>query len=170
MIQPWSERQRQALRTFRQAIARRAERERVITQESHERQRTTELRYQTEKARVEGEIAAALAGALAHAEQSRQQLHERQEHELNNLQGEHLRSKDKLVQNDLEAKHKLESDFREARWTTSTVYDADKRVAKEQMQESMSACKNLLRKLLHDWREGRALLLKLEFLEDRSEE
>ena len=43
---------------------------------------------------------------------------------------------------------KLEAEFRESRWTTNAVYEADKRTAKEQMQEAVVSCKGLLKKVI----------------------
>src|ERR1019366_7027556 len=146
MIQPWCDRQREALRAFRQAIIARARRERDVTDGAHSRQRATEQRYATEKARVDGEFAGGQADALARAEQTRQEIQERQTRERGKLKREYQKGKEKLQQDYDAEKTRLETEFREARWTTNTVFQADKRVAKEQMLETMSGCKRLLKK------------------------
>ena len=61
MTTPWCERQRQALRDFRQAIAARAQREGEIAGEEQSRQRAAEQHYADEKKRVENEHASAQA-------------------------------------------------------------------------------------------------------------
>jgi DNA segregation ATPase FtsK/SpoIIIE, S-DNA-T family len=166
MIQPWCDRQREALRAYRKAIVARASREREVADGAQSRQRSTEQRYAAEKARVDGEFAGAQADALTRAEQARQGMQERQDREREKLESEHRKGKEKLQEDYLTEKARLETEFREARWTTNTVYDSDKRVAKEQMLETMSACKRLLKRLVNHWRVGRALLMTLEFLDD----
>jgi DNA segregation ATPase FtsK/SpoIIIE, S-DNA-T family len=166
MIKPWCERQREALRAFRQAIVSRAGREREIAEGAQGRQHALGQRYAAEKERVEGEYAGAHADALTRAEEGRGHLHERQQRDRDKLEREYKKGKEKQEQEYLDAKAKLEAEFRDARWTTNTVYEADKRVAKEQMLEATAASKTLLKKLVNDWRVGRALLMKLEFLDD----
>ena len=115
MIQPWCERQREALRVFRQAITVRAGRESEVADGGHARQQATEQRYQVEKARVQGDLAGARAGAITRAELARQQLQQRSQRDTDKLQREHRKDKQKLLQNYLDAKLKLEAEFREAR-------------------------------------------------------
>jgi S-DNA-T family DNA segregation ATPase FtsK/SpoIIIE len=166
MIMPWCERQREAVRAFRQAIVSRAGRELEIADGAQARQHGTEQHYAAEKERVEGEYAGAQADAVTRAEKSRRQLQERHKRECDNLQREKQKGKDKHLQEYAEAKAKLETEFRDSRWTTNAVFEADKRVAKEQMLEASTSCKTLLRKLLGDWRSGRKLIEPLEFLDD----
>jgi S-DNA-T family DNA segregation ATPase FtsK/SpoIIIE len=166
MIKPWCERQRDAIRAFRQAIEARARREREIAEGAVSRQLALDQHHAAEKERVEGEFAGAESGAVARAEESRRQLNERHERERDKLQREYRKGKEKHQHEYLEVKTKLETEFRDSRWTTSTMYDADKRVAKEQMLDAMNSSKGLLKKLLGDWRAGRKLIEPLEFLDD----
>src|SRR5262249_5149193 len=153
MTMPWSEQQRQALRAFRQAIADRAQREGDIVGEEQSRQRGTEDHHAAEKKRVEGQHAAGQAGALSHADHARQRLHDLHQKRLGDIEREHGLAREKHLGEYNATKDKMETEFREARWTTTTVYDADKRVAREQMMEAITSCKELLRKLLAQWRE-----------------
>lgn len=166
MTMPWSERQRQALRAFRQAIVRRAQREREIANEAQDRQSSTQEHYHTERQRVENEHTAAQADALARAERARSEMRRRHSDEKKQLEREHRRTREALVKDYTSAKANLETDFRDTRWTTRTVYDADKRVAKEQMSELVHSSKVLLKKLLAQWRTGRKLIESLKFLDD----
>jgi S-DNA-T family DNA segregation ATPase FtsK/SpoIIIE len=166
MIMPWCERQREGVRAFRQAIVSRARRELEIADGAQGRQGGTQQHYAAEKERVEGEYAGAQANAVTRAEKSRRQLQERHKRECDNLQREKQKGKDKHLQEYAEAKANLETEFRDSRWTTNAVFEADKRVAKEQMLEALTSCKSLLRKLLGDWRSGRKRIEPLEFLDD----
>ncbi len=166
MTTPWCERQRQALRVFRQAIVRRATCEREVAEEAHTRTQTAEERYAEEKQRIENEHTGAQADALAHAEQARLGMQERHGAARKQLDREYVRVRDARVKEYDDAKASLEAEFRDARWTTRTVYDADKRVAREQLNEATASSKALLKKLLAQWRVGRKLIETLRFLKD----
>src|SRR2546425_9726948 len=96
-MQPWCERQREALIAFRQAIASRAEREKAIVEEEQTRARTTEQHYADEKQRVEGEYASAQTDAVAHAEQTRTRLQELHDEQRAQIEREYKQTKDKVV-------------------------------------------------------------------------
>ncbi len=166
MTMPWCERQRQALRAFRQAIADRARRETEIAGEEQSRQRLLEEHYADEKKRVESEHASAQAGALSRAEHGRQRLQDAHQKRAADIERDHAAVAEKHLHEYNAAKSAMEAEFRESRWTTTTVYEADKRVAREQMVEAVTSCKELLRKLLAQWRTARGILENLEFLED----
>jgi hypothetical protein len=166
MITPWSEQQREALRAFRKAIAVRVQREREFVDGAKARQLDADDHYTREKARVEDEYAVAQADAVARADQTRKQMHERHDTERDKLEREHKKGGEKNRQKYTAVKTAMETEFRDSRWTTNTVYDADKRTAKDQMSESMTSCKNLLKKVLAEWRAGRTLIEPLDFLDD----
>ena len=119
--------------------------------------------FASEKAR--NAYAAAQTDALTGAEQTRRRLQTQHEENRRKNSHEYRKAKEKILKDYSEAKANQETDFRESRWTTTTVYEADKRTAKEQMSEAMSSCKTILRKLLADWQAGRKLVESLEFLE-----
>ncbi len=166
MIQLWCEQQRQALLSFRQAIAERARRETEIANEEQSRTRTVEQHHTTRKQKADSVHAAAQSDALSRVEMNRRQTLERHEREREELQQEHEAAREAHLAEYREAKAALEAEFREARWTTGAVYEADKRVAKEQMLEAMASCRELLRKLLVHWRGGHTIIDNLEFLDD----
>lgn len=166
MIEPWADQQRQAIRAFRTAISVRAAREREFADESQTRQQAAEKRHAGDKERVEQEYAAAHADALDRAERSRLELRERHEREREQLQREYDRGKDKNREDYRAEKEKMEAEFRDSRWTTGTIYESDKRAAKDQMMEKVIACKDLVRKIISDWREARKLIEPLDFIDD----
>ncbi len=168
MPKPWCERQREALHAFRKAIEARAQRERALVEGIESRTQAAEQRHGAEKKRLENEYAGAQAEAVTHAEQSRRRMQELHDERRAQIEREYKQAKDKLEQDYYQTKTKQEAEFRESRWTTTTVYEADKRVAKEQMTEATSSCKSLLRRLLGDWRAGRKLIDSLAFLDDIS--
>lgn len=166
MSKPWSERQREALIAFRQAIVSRAQRERAIAEGAQSRTRATEQYLVTEKARVESEQSGAQAEATTRVEQRRRKLQDLHEEKRAQIERDYHQTREKIVREYQATKAKQEAEFRESRWTTTTVYEADKRVAREQMNEAMNSCKAMLRKLLQQWRAGRKLIDSLEFLDD----
>ena len=166
MNKPWCERQRDALKIFRHSIVARAQRERAVADGEKSRAQATEQHHASEKNRVESEFAGAQAEALTHAEQTRRKLQELHEEKRAQIEREYRQMRDRILKEYEETKAKQEAEFRESRWTTTTVYEADKRVAREQMTEAMNSCKAILRKLLAQWRAGRKLIENLEFLDD----
>src|SRR5437660_1769820 len=130
MTQLWCEQQREALRAFRKAVARRSQRELAIAEDSLVRAQGTEKHYAAEKQRVESEHAAGQMDALNRAEQTRQQTQARHDKETNQLQKEYTGAKEQITADYQNAKAALEAEFRESRWTTFAVYEADKRTAK----------------------------------------
>ncbi len=166
MTQLWCEQQRQALLAFRQAIAQRARRETEIANEEQSRLRAVEQQQTSLKQKADSAHAAAQGDALARAEMTRKQTHDRHEQEREELRNEHDSERDGHLSAYTAAKDALEAEFRESRWTTAAVYEADRRVAREHMLEAMASCKELLRKLLSQWRVGRNIIDSLEFLDD----
>ncbi|MSU78014.1 MAG: DNA translocase FtsK [Gemmataceae bacterium] len=166
MTQLWCEQQRQALLAFRLAITDRARRETEIASEEQSRTRANEQHHAARKQKADSVHAAAQSDAINRVEMNRRQILERQEREREELRQEHEAAREAHLAEYREAKEALEAEFREARWTTGAVYEADKRVAKEQMLEAMASCRELLRKLLVHWRGGRTIIDNLEFLDD----
>src|SRR5436190_1081973 len=166
MTQPWCEQQRIALRAFRKAIAIRSEREHAITAEEQRRRQGTAEHYAAEKERVESAFTHAQSEALAQAEQTRTALEQRQQKERRDLKREYVSLKQEITGEYSANKETLEAEFREARWSTHSIYDADKRVAKEAYFEAQSKCKGQLRKQLGHWQTGRKLIDGWDFLDD----
>ena len=121
MTQPWCERQRLALRAFRQAILHRAQREHEITDEAHTRHHESEEQYADKKRRVENEFTGAQADALARAEQARVRLQDQHKESRKQLEREARKTKEEILKTYEEDKTKLETEFRNTRWMTRTV-------------------------------------------------
>src|SRR6185369_11171492 len=97
--------------------------------------------YAKSKKRVESEFTSAQAQALTRGEQTQQKLKAAHDEKRASLDREYRQNRDRILSEYQETKGKQEADFRESRWTTTTIYEADKRVAKEQMAEAMTSCK-----------------------------
>ena len=56
-------------------------------------------------------------------------------------------AKQNAVRDYNDGKGTLESEFQEARWTIDTVYESDKKVARDQLVEAEASCKDAVEKL-----------------------
>src|SRR5262249_5231560 len=122
MTKPWCERQREALTAFRQAIVVRAERERALAEGIQSRTRAVEQHHAADKKRVDSEHAGAQAEAVTQVEQSRDKLQDVHAERRAQIEREYQQTKERVLRDYGDAKNKQEAEFRESRWTTTTVY------------------------------------------------
>src|SRR6185369_16484304 len=97
MTKPWSDRQREALAAFRQAIVVRAQREREVVEGRQSRETAAEERYAAEKERVDNEYAAAQTNAVTGAEQTRRRLQTKHDEERRAMSKEYRHAKEKIL-------------------------------------------------------------------------
>jgi DNA segregation ATPase FtsK/SpoIIIE, S-DNA-T family len=147
MAEPWSERQRVALRAFREAIAVRAEREDEIATGLAERTRDADQGFRQAKEALAEALRQALAAAQAQAEQSRVDVATRHDASMQKADAEFAGAQDAAARAYGEGKEALEAEFQEARWTINTVYESDKKVAKEQLAGLEKSLKETVVKL-----------------------
>ena len=147
MTVPWSERQRTALRAFREAIAVRAQREEEIRAGLAERTRAADQEFRELKESLQDASTAALAQTQARAEQSRQEVEARHIQNKNKATDEFSAARGAAARIYGEDKTRLVAEFEEARWTINTVYESDKKVAREQLAEADQSLKDAVVKL-----------------------
>src|SRR6516165_8507838 len=126
MTQPWSERQRTALRSFREAVSVRARREQEIATGTAERTREAEEQFHAAKEMLRESLAAAQTEAAAKYERSRQQVDQHHEEAKQKADADFAVARHSAVREYLDNKRALQGEFEEARWTINTVYDSDK--------------------------------------------
>jgi hypothetical protein len=147
MIQPWGEKQRAALRAFREAVAVRARREEEIAVGSEARTREVEQEFQRAREAVEAAAAQAQGEAQGRAEMARQEAESRHDAEQKQADVNFGTAKHTAVREYRDAKAGLEREFQEARWTIDTVYESDKKVARDQLADAEKSCKDAVEKL-----------------------
>jgi hypothetical protein len=147
MTQPWSERQRTALRSFREAVSVRARREQEIATGTAERTREAEEQFHAAKEMLRESLAAAQTEAAAKYERSRQQVDQHHEEAKQKADADFAVARHSAVREYLDNKRALQGEFEEARWTINTVYDSDKKVARDQLAEAEKSLKDAVVKL-----------------------
>jgi hypothetical protein len=147
MIETWSERQRAALRAFREAVAVRAVREEEIAVGTAERTRGADVEFRQTKDALRDALAQAQAAAQTKAADSRREVQTRKEETKVRAQTEFTTAKQNAVREYNDGKHALETEFQEARWTIDTVYESDKKVARDQLADAEKQCKDAVEKL-----------------------
>ena len=167
MITPWCEQQREAVRAFRKAIALRAQREaRDRRRRAGPATRRGQALRRGEGPRRRGIRRRPGRCALTRGTIARQTARTSRG-ERAKLQREYKKGKEKNRDHYLEAKAKHETEFRDSRWTTSTVYDADKRIAKEHMMEEVAVVQVAVAQAARPTgAAGRKLIEPLDFLDD----
>jgi hypothetical protein len=162
---PWSERQRAALRELRAAVAERARRESAMVQEFQSQSETIEQTYRENKVRIEGSLTLAQADAFLHAQQAQKELQTRYEEQRQAATAEYKRVKQQTVKSYGKAKKALQAEFEEGRWTTSTLYEADRKTARDQLQQQQRASRALVSTLQKQRQSARTLHQVWTFLE-----
>ena len=129
---PLSERQRSALRELVLLSASRAQAETDTEAASKARTETADQEFQEAQRKIQNLFDAALAAAERQAQDARLRIGAQHDQDMAQATAEFNRAQAKARHMHTTAKEKLEADFKESRWTISTIYDADKKVAKEQ--------------------------------------
>src|SRR5260370_31565428 len=129
---PLSERQRSALRELVLLSANRAQAESDTETGSKARSDAADAEFQEAQRNIQSRFDAALAAAEGQAQAARQCIAADHDEELALASADFNRAQPKARHLHAATKEQLEADFKEARWTISTIDDADKKVAKEQ--------------------------------------
>jgi hypothetical protein len=134
---PWSERQRQALRTLVQEAAVRAKEE--VAVQAGFTQRSTAI--EQERVDAERRVAEEFERERVELEQSlettRATLQAEYQHQVEQTSAEYYQLKEAARAEARDAKERIEQEFKEARWTTQTLFEADKKVAKDHMVQQL---------------------------------
>ncbi|MCI0683579.1 MAG: AAA family ATPase [Gemmataceae bacterium] len=155
---PWSERQREALRTFVRASSARAQKEAEIQNGFAGRAQAIDAELREAQASLEAEY-------LQSREQLAQAFDERQDamkleyqQQVTATSEELYRHKDEARSRYRTAKDALFQEFKESRWTTQTVFEADKKVAKDNMVLAMRKARQTVERTMTARKEAFLLL------------
>jgi hypothetical protein len=161
MSEPMCERQRAALRELIRQAAVRAQAEVDTETGFRTRNEAAERELQENQTKIQALYDGAAASADRQVEEARQRIAAEFEQDHGAAQLESSRAQLRANHLYKVSKEKIEADFKESRWTITTVFDADKKVAKEQRattetRADAAAAKILsvheqARKLMSDW-------------------
>jgi len=155
---PYSDRQRTALRAISAEGAARAILEEDTASGGQARQAAADTEFQEAQRRVQGLYEAARQATERQLQDARQCIAEQASHDLQEATQDHATAQHKANYQYTTAKEKIESDFKESRWTITTIYDADKKVAREQRAQAESRAEAAVNKVLHSHQEAEKLL------------
>src|SRR5438445_5028139 len=145
--QPLSERQRSALRDLVRHAAARAQDEHEIEAAFRAGSEAAEREHRQACDRLQAQFDAALNGADRVREEARTRITGQFETEHRGAAAEYSAAKHKANYLLTTAKEKLEADFKESRWTITTIFDSDKKVAKEQYAATQTKIDTTLAKV-----------------------
>ena len=153
-----SERQRSALGELVLLSASRAKAEEETESASKARTEAADQEFQEAQKKIQSLFDAALAAAESQAQEARLRMSSQYDQDLAQASGDFNRTQAKARHMHSSTKERLEADFKESRWTISTIYDADKKVAKEQRATTESRTEAALTRLVHLNQEAKKLL------------
>lgn len=162
---PWSERQREALRVFVRAAALRAQKESEIQNGFAQRSHAMDNELQIIQQQLEDEFLQARE-QLAHAFEARQdEMRLAYQQQVTQNSDELYRVKDEARARYSAGKESLVHEFKESRWTTHTVYEADKKVAKDNMVLAMRKARQTVERTMAARKEAFLLLKRWKILD-----
>jgi DNA segregation ATPase FtsK/SpoIIIE, S-DNA-T family len=157
---PFHDRQRQALQELVELSAWRARAEVEVAEANSARTEASDRDYHSARERIQRDF-----------EQARHAAENRLADEMQRVTDAYEQDKNIAAQANSSAQHKarylftitrekIEADFKESRWTISTVYDSDKKVAKEQRAKMESRAESAVNKIAGVHQDARMLLVK----------
>lgn len=155
---PYSDRQRAALRAIIAEGAARAILEEDTAAGFAARQTAAESEFQEAQGKIQGLYEAARQAAERQLQDSRQRVAEQAGHDLHEATQDHATVQHKSNYQYTTSKEKIEGDFKESRWTITTIYDSDKKVAKEQRAQADGRAEVAVNKVVHAHQEAEKLL------------
>ena len=166
---PWSERQREALRAFSRQATVRAQKEaeiqtrfaqqaKVVEHEFAETQKRLEEEFHETKEQLQQAFENTREELIAHYQQQVKQSSDDFYNRKEEVRGEYASAKEGLVQ-----------EFKESRWTTQTLFEADKKVAKDEMTTTIYRARKAVELIILERKEGYQLLKGWKVLEETPE-
>lgn len=158
MSQPLSERLRQVLRDFRALAGARARLEAATESEFRQRSEAVERVWQSEQKRIDKAHTEGTAAAQEQAARTRARIEAQLRDEDQRARAEYERAKKEALHGYAVARENTEAEFKEARWTIGTLYEAGKKVARDQLQEAQLRAKNAIEALQEQQQQALAQL------------
>ncbi|MCI0640979.1 MAG: hypothetical protein L0Y72_07630 [Gemmataceae bacterium] len=163
MAAPLSERQRQALRDFKQAAAARARQE-IETETSYkERTHALERDFQERTSDIERSYRDGIADLQTTTDQTRARLLQEALTQERTARKTFEKAKRDAAHAYAEAKEQTLADFKETRWTVTTMFDAGRKVARDQLNEAHVRAKTAVEQLAAQQQEALELLQFWQF-------
>lgn len=162
---PWSERQREALQTFVRQAALRAQKEAEIQARFLQRSKALDQEFHDTQQRLEADFLQSREELAAAFEADQQALLLAYQQQVTQTSDEHYQLKAEAKSRYASAKEELFREFKEARWTTHTLYEADKKVARDDMMLAMRKARGTVERVMASRKEGFLLLRQWGILE-----
>jgi DNA segregation ATPase FtsK/SpoIIIE, S-DNA-T family len=162
---PWSEQQRVALRTFMREAALRAQKEAEIQNRFAQQSQGVEKELADAQQQLEENFQQALAKLQEAHDAKRQALQVEYQEQVKQTSDELYNHKTETRAKYAGARDALMQEFKETRWTTHTVYEADKRVAKDHMGRELHRARKTVEKIMTERKEGYQRLKQWKILD-----
>jgi S-DNA-T family DNA segregation ATPase FtsK/SpoIIIE len=166
MSQPLCERLRQALREFKNIAAARARQELEAEAGFRERSQVLEREFHDHVKRIDQAFHEGMAAAEEEVKSARADILSRFEGDEARARQEFEKAKRTGLQNYARGKDHVEADFKESRWTITTVYDAGRKVAKDQFAAAQGRAKAAVERLQEQQQQALQLLQQWQFAND----
>ncbi|MFO0866896.1 MAG: FtsK/SpoIIIE domain-containing protein [Gemmataceae bacterium] len=161
---PWIVRLRESWIALRQQASVRAERERRLPAELKQRLEHAEQEFAAARNEAEETFKRGQEEAEMLADSEREMLQENAAQKAKETKAEYKRIKSDITANYRQQREETESEFKETRWTLGTVFEADKKVAKDQLRQSSLDSQALLRQMEQHDLEAVATLARWDLL------
>jgi hypothetical protein len=163
---PLSEQLRQALRDFKQVAAARARLEMETETGFRERSQAIEQEHQADIEGVEQTYQDELAAAQREFDETRTHIQALFDGDATRATQEAEKAKRTAIRRYAEGKERAQAEFQEARWTITTMHEAGRKVAKEQLAAAQAHARLTGEQLAAQQQQVRALLEQWGFAED----
>jgi energy-coupling factor transporter ATP-binding protein EcfA2 len=161
-----SERLRQALRDFKQVCAARARLELETETSFRERSQVIERECQERLEHIDGVYREGLTGAEREFDEARTNILAVFDGEETRARQEADRAKRGAIQRYARTKEQVQGDFQEARWTITTVHDAGRKVAKDQLAAAQTRAELSVEQLQAQTQQALGILKEWQFAND----
>ncbi|MBX9678174.1 MAG: hypothetical protein K2X38_05370 [Gemmataceae bacterium] len=161
---PWIVRLRESWSALRQQASVRAERERRLPAELKQRLAQAEKDFAFARDEAEETFKRGQEEAEMLADSEREMLQENAAQQAKQTKAEYKRTKQEIGLSYRRQKEETENEFKEIRWTLVTVFEADKKVAKDQLRQSSLDSQALLKQMEQHDLEAVATLARWDLL------
>jgi S-DNA-T family DNA segregation ATPase FtsK/SpoIIIE len=161
---PWIVRLRESWNALRQQASIRAERERRLPTELKQRLAQAEQEFAAARDEAEETFKRGQEEAEMLADSEREMLQENAAQQAKETKAEYKRIKSEITLNYRRQREEVENEFKETRWTLGTVFEADKKVAKDQLRQASLDSQALLKQMEQHDLEAVATLARWDLL------
>jgi len=160
MIVTLHDRQRQAIRDFKQAVAHRSNRELDVDIRFRDGTLDNERNEQTAQSRIESAFRGDRAALDKQIDETRTRMLAHYDQEHGRLEQELADKKRAAIATYVETRQTSEAEFKDARWTILTMHEADRKLARNHFVDAQRKSKDALKTLSENIRAGRETLVR----------